>query len=227
MTRKTLVRDGLISAILLVGAFVLSLQFQTLDVDEHITTVFVFAVFLVSLLTEGYVFGIASAVVGMFAVNFAFTYPYFALDFINPINLISAVIMLTVAIVTCLLVAKVKAHEVTRAESERERMRANLLRAVSHDLRTPLTTIYSAGSMLRDKPFRADRGTAERDAPKHCGGLRMADANGGKSSFGDANRQRHNENRENPHHFGRAFGLRRDEILSSPPGAGYGHRTAR
>lgn len=150
MTRKTLVRDGLISAILLAGAFVLSLQFQTLDVDEHITTVFVFAVFLVSLLTEGYVFGITSAVVGMFAVNFAFTYPYFALDFINPINLISAVIMLTVAIVTCLLVAKVKAHEVTRAESERERMRANLLRAVSHDLRTPLTTIYSAGSMLRD-----------------------------------------------------------------------------
>lgn len=30
-------------------------------------------------------------------------------------------------------------------------MRANLLRAVSHDLSTPLTTIYSAGSTLRSK----------------------------------------------------------------------------
>ena len=34
------------------------------------------------------------------------------------------------------------------AESEKEKMRANLLRAVSHDLRTPLTTIYGASSAL-------------------------------------------------------------------------------
>ena len=40
---------------------------------------------------------------------------------------------------------------VSKAESEKERMRANLLRAVSHDLRTPLTTIYSASSTLLDK----------------------------------------------------------------------------
>ena len=38
-----------------------------------------------------------------------------------------------------------------KAESEKERMRANLLRAISHDLRTPLTTIYGASSALREK----------------------------------------------------------------------------
>ena len=38
--------------------------------------------------------------------------------------------------------------EAVKAESEKERMRANLLRAVSHDLRTPLTTIYGSTSML-------------------------------------------------------------------------------
>lgn len=35
-----------------------------------------------------------------------------------------------------------------RAETEREKMRANLLRAVSHDLRTPLTTIYGSSSVI-------------------------------------------------------------------------------
>lgn len=149
MSIRRVLKDATISLALL-AAFGLSLQFQRMDVEEHITTIFVFAVFMISLLTRGYAYGIASAVVGTMAVNFAFTYPYFALDFINSINAISAVIMVTVAIVTGLLVTEVKRHEATKAESERERMRANLLRAVSHDLRTPLTTIYSASSMLRD-----------------------------------------------------------------------------
>ena len=35
-----------------------------------------------------------------------------------------------------------------KADAEKERMRGNLLRAVSHDLRTPLTSIYGACSAL-------------------------------------------------------------------------------
>ena len=35
-------------------------------------------------------------------------------------------------------------------ESDTEKMRANLLRAVSHDLRTPLTSIYGACSTVID-----------------------------------------------------------------------------
>lgn len=139
-------------ALLIVGvAFVMSLIFQHMDVQEHVTTIFVFAVFLISLLTEGYVYGLVSAVVSMLAVNYMFTYPYFALNFSIPINLISAVIMVTVALLTGTLTTKIKVHEAEKAETVRERMRANLLRAVSHDLRTPLTTIYSASSMLLDK----------------------------------------------------------------------------
>ena len=47
--------------------------------------------------------------------------------------------------------ARIAAEEAARAEAEAERTRANLLRAVSHDLRTPLTTIYSASSTLHDR----------------------------------------------------------------------------
>lgn len=150
MKAKRIVRDILILLGALAAATALSIQSQRLDVEEHITTIFVFAVFLISLFTGGYLYGVAGAVIGMVAINFAFTYPYFAFDFMNPVNLISAVIMVSVSIVTSLLVTKIKQHEAAKAEGEREKMRANLMRAVSHDLRTPLTTIYSASNMLRD-----------------------------------------------------------------------------
>ena len=130
-------------------AFIFSLLFQYIfDVQEHITTIFVFAVFLVSLLTEGYLYGVLSAFLGTVAVNYAFTFPFFAIDFTTPVNLISGIVMIAIAVFTSALTTKLKQHEATKAESERERMRANLLRAVSHDLRTPLTTIYGSSTTL-------------------------------------------------------------------------------
>ena len=151
MKIKKLTKNVLLSAVILLAAFALSIFVQCLDVQEHIATIFVFAVFLISLLTDGYVYGVVSAIAATLFVNYAFTYPYFAMNFTIRGNLISAVIMVTLAILTGMLTTKGKQHEAAKAESERERMRANLLRAVSHDLRTPLTTIYSASSTLRNK----------------------------------------------------------------------------
>ena len=108
----------------------------------------VLAVFLISLVTDGYVYGILASLLSVLIDNFVFAFPYFAFDFINSINLISAVVMLIVAIITCTLTTKLKMQEKLRAEGEMERMRANLLRAISHDLRTPLTTIYGSSSTI-------------------------------------------------------------------------------
>ena len=144
-----IVKNILIALGSLAFAFGISLLFQyTFEVQEHITTVFVFAVFLVSLLTDGYLYGVCAAFVGTVAVNYAFTFPFFALDFTPPVNLISGIIMIAIAVVTSTLTTKLKQHEAMKAESEKERMRANLLRAVSHDLRTPLTTIYGSSTTL-------------------------------------------------------------------------------
>jgi two-component system sensor histidine kinase KdpD len=139
----------LITVISLGCAFGLSLLFQYIfDVQEHITTVFVFAVFLISLFTEGYLYGVLSAFLGTVAVNYAFTFPFFAIDFTTPVNLVSGIVMIAIAVFTSALTTKLKQHEAMKAESEKERMRANLLRAVSHDLRTPLTTIYGSSTTL-------------------------------------------------------------------------------
>ncbi len=123
---------------------------EILSVQEHITAVFVFAVFLVSLVTDGYLYGILTAFLGMIAVNYAFTFPYFALNFTIPGNFVSALIMIVISLITSALTTKLKRWQEIKSEGEHEKMRANLLRAVSHDLRTPLTTIYGSSSAILD-----------------------------------------------------------------------------
>lgn len=66
-------------------------------------------------------------------------------------NVLFTIIILIVAfgvsvLLQDVLTTKVKRSEEIKAIGEKEQIRANLLRAVSHDLRTPLTTIYGASS---------------------------------------------------------------------------------
>ena len=151
MKKKTTIRNTLLTLGIFLAAAALSIPLESLGVEEHITTLFVFAVFLISLLTDGFFYGITSSIAGVLAINYAFTYPYFVFDFLNTVNLVSAIIMMAVSILTGILTTRIKKLSAAQEESEKERMRANLLRAVSHDLRTPLTTIYGASSTLRTK----------------------------------------------------------------------------
>ncbi len=107
---------------ILAVALLCSFTLQELHVEKHSMTTFVFAVFLISLLTDGYIYGVISAILGVLAVNYAFTFPYFQWDFITTSNLISAVIMVIIAILTGTLTTKLKEHEAMKAESEKERM---------------------------------------------------------------------------------------------------------
>lgn len=144
-------RDGARTVLIVTAAFGASLLFQEyFDTGALIPMTFVLGIFLVSLRTQGYLWGVLASLLSVFAVNYAFTFPYYAFNFSLPENLFSALVMLTVAILTGTLTAQIKEQEKVRAEIEREKMRANLLRAVSHDLRTPLTSIDGAVSVLME-----------------------------------------------------------------------------
>ncbi len=152
-TFKKITKDTAVTLTILVLCFALCLLIQYIFNKEDALTpaVFVLGVFLISAVTDGYFFGIAAALISVLSVNFAFTFPYFAFNFTIPENIISAIILLVVTLVTGGLTAQIKRQEAIKLESEKERMRANLLRAVSHDLRTPLTTIYGSTSALIEK----------------------------------------------------------------------------
>lgn len=134
----------------LIGAFacVTLIQFISGRIDGVASMVFLLAVFFVSMYTDGYWWGVAGSVISVLAVNFAFRTPYFAFNFTIPENIFSGVVMLVVSFMTSTLTTRIKKQEQLRMESETEKMRATLLRAVSHDLRTPLTSIYGACSTV-------------------------------------------------------------------------------
>ena len=146
---KKIIKSLSSTVFVLSAAFLVSLLFQkTFQSRALIPMIFVLAVFLIALLTQGYFWGILASLAGVLAVNFAFTFPYFEFNFSIPENVLSAAVMLIVAVLTGMLTTKIKQQEKIRAESDREKMRANLLRAVSHDLRTPLTSIYGSCSAI-------------------------------------------------------------------------------
>ncbi|MDR1377422.1 MAG: DUF4118 domain-containing protein [Synergistaceae bacterium] len=120
--------------------------------DIHVPLIFVLTVLVVSRLTEGYFYGIFTSVAAVFGVNYVFTYPYFAFNFTISGYPLTFCTMLAVSIITSALTTQIKQQEKLRVETEKEKLRANLLRAISHDLRTPLTSIVgSSSAILEDK----------------------------------------------------------------------------
>ena len=106
--------------------------------------------FLISRFTGGYFYGIFAALVSVLAVNFLFTFPYFAFNFTIAGYPLTMLCMLAVSVITSAMTTQIKRQGDLRIEAEREKTRSNLLRAVSHDLRTPLTSILGASSAIAD-----------------------------------------------------------------------------
>ena len=144
-------QDALFTFTTLIVLFFGNVYMQNLfSTQTLIPMTFVLGVFLVAWKTQGYFWGITASLISVLAVNYAFTYPYYAIDLARPECLSAAVVMLIVAIMTGALTTQIKKQEKIRAETEMERMRGNLLRAVSHDLRTPLTSIYGSCEAIID-----------------------------------------------------------------------------
>ena len=142
-------KDALFMLATLIIVFFGNVYMQQLFATQTlIPMIFVLGVFLISWKTQGYFWGVTASLISVLAVNYAFTYPYYAFALIRPECLSSAVVMLIVAIMTGALTTQIKQQEKIRSETEMERMRGNLLRAISHDLRTPLTSIYGSCSAI-------------------------------------------------------------------------------
>ena len=153
--------------------------------ENNSALVYVLAVIFIALCTEGYFYGIVASLFAAFCINYFFMAPYaeFSLDYSAgyPMAMLS---MLSISIIVCALTTRVKLQAMeavkreqnTKAlyelnerlnqeknliqlEKDRETIRSNILRAVSHDLRTPLTSISGAAAVL----LSGDEPRSERD----------------------------------------------------------------
>lgn len=119
----------------------------------------------------------AASIVGAFCINYFFMFPYSAFSLSISGYPVAMLSMVAISCIVCTLTARVKqqALDAVRREkntkalyelneklnaekaamqlqSARENIRSSILRAVSHDLRTPLTSISGAISVLLSSP---------------------------------------------------------------------------
>lgn len=116
--------------------------------DVNLTMFYILGIVIVARYTTGYVWGFLFAIASVFSINYFFTYPYHNFDMTLEGYPITFLAMLVIYIITSALTTDLKEQaqilakqEKELMEAQKEKMRANLLRAVSHDLRTPLTGI--------------------------------------------------------------------------------------
>ncbi len=121
--------------------------------SANIALIYILALIVIALNTTGYLYGIAASVFCVACVNTIFTYPYFKMDFTLDGYPVTFLGMLAISIVTSTVTTRMKQQKAALderehklAEADKERIRANLLRAVSHDLRTPLTSIIGSSA---------------------------------------------------------------------------------
>lgn len=167
-------RNLLITLFFLCGAYLVSsILIGHTGAENNSALVFVLSVVVISYLTDGYLYGFAASLFGGFCINYFFMFPYraFSLSYAGyPVAMVS---MVAISGVVCALTTRVKLlakeaisrEQKTKAlyelneklneektaiqlEAARETIRGNILRAVSHDLRTPLTAISGAAAVL-------------------------------------------------------------------------------
>ena len=122
--------------------------------NANIALTYVLAVYLVARSTESYRYGLVASVLGVIFVNYLYTYPYGEINFRMTGYPITFIAMFTISSITSAMLTNMKEQaqalqqqEKELMEADKEKMRANLLRAISHDLRTPLTGIIGSASL--------------------------------------------------------------------------------
>ena len=145
--------DCLLSVLTIGTALGISLLLARVNDDNNpfAVAVFILAVAVIARVTDGYLWGIAASVIGTLCVNYFFSYPFWSFDITYPGYALTMTVMLVVSVLICALTTQIKKQEQLRYEMDREKMHANLLRAIAHDIRTPLASILGASSALREQ----------------------------------------------------------------------------
>lgn len=169
--KNTLVTTAILSGVTLVAWLYHMISAGTVNIVMFYTIALIF----IPRFTEGYVPGIVAAMVSVGCVNYLFTFPYFHWDFSQAGYPVTFFCMLVIAVAVSAVTSYTKQQtrivaeqEKWLMEAEKEKMRANLLRAVSHDLRTPLTGIIGASSSyLENEEFLTEE--KKHNMVKHIG----------------------------------------------------------
>lgn len=151
----------------LVIATLLGLLFQKLGFTEaNIITLYILCAQVISVITTSWMCSLVSSLASVFIFNFLFTAPRYTFLAYDPGYPLTFLVMFIASLLTGTLALQNKknAREKEQAAllAKNEQLRANLLRSISHDLRTPLTSISGNASNLLSNGAYFDEATKQQ-----------------------------------------------------------------
>ena len=153
-------KDSAICIVVLTAATLAGYAFKAFQLaDADIIMLYIIAVLVISIFTSKMCFCLISSLVGVMLFNCFFTYPKFSLSVHDAGYLVTFVTMFITAFIAGTLANKLKRNILIAEQNAREKeeaallaqneqLRADMLRSISHDLRTPLTSISGNASTL-------------------------------------------------------------------------------
>lgn len=166
---REILKDSSIMLMVMIWATIFAFMVDEASINNgNIFSIYMLAIIFIAFRTEKYIFSVMSSIITVLLINYFFTAPYSAFDFTLKGYPISFLTLFIIAILASVITAKFKKQvnltlesqrkekealeekQEVIVESEKEKMRGNLLRAISHDLRTPLTAILGSASVIRD-----------------------------------------------------------------------------
>lgn len=147
-------KDFIISMSLYTLSVVLCLILRGASQDGdtgYVYMIFLLDVFLTALLTEGFFFSLIISIFAVLSVDYIFTPPFWEVSFTLAGFPLTFLVMMTICVATGIVTSRAKKVSEMEREAEREKIHSNLLRAVSHDIRTPLTGIVGATNVLLEQ----------------------------------------------------------------------------
>lgn len=117
---------------LLAAATLLSMGLRAVGIgDQNVIMLYILSVLIISRITAGYLYGMASSILSVLLFNFFFTVPYLTFNAIQPGYPVTFVIMLLAAFITSTLTVRIKTQ--VRLSAEREH-RTKLLYEINKKL---------------------------------------------------------------------------------------------
>lgn len=147
-------KDFIVSVSLYLISVVFCLVLRNFDPNNdtsYVSMIFLLDVFLTAMLTDGFFFSLTIAVFAVLSVDYIFTPPFWEVSFTLAGFPLTFLVMMTICVATGIITSRAKKVSEMEREAEREKIHSNLLRAVSHDIRTPLTGIVGATNVLLEQ----------------------------------------------------------------------------
>lgn len=130
--------------------------------DLNFLIIYILGILLTSVLTKHFVYSVILSIVSVLGYNFFFTVPRYTFNVDDHMYIVTFVLMFAIGLVissitfqlkkslaqvTALNIEKIK----LKNDAEKEQIKATLLKSISHDLRTPLTTIKNGAKLIYEK----------------------------------------------------------------------------